>query len=194
MKKIITPLALLILAACNNSDKPTDSVEQADSINKAKIDSTTMNTAAPKIQADKATAEFLVEAANGGMAEVQLGNLAQQAAASQAVKDFGKMMVQDHSKANDVVKALAMQRDVTLPDSVGGDAAKMIADLKDKKGSDFDKAYVKGMIKDHEEDIKVFKDAADKVNDAEVKTFINNTIPTLEHHLDSIKAIRKMMK
>ena len=153
-----------------------------------------MNTAAPKIQADKATAEFLVEAANGGMAEVQLGNLAQQAAASQAVKDFGKMMVQDHSKANDVVKALALQRDVTLPDSVGGDAAKMIADLKDKKGSDFDKAYVKGMIKDHEEDIKVFKDAADKVNDAEVKTFINNTIPTLEHHLDSIKAIRKMMK
>ncbi len=195
MKKLkwIVP-ASMILFACNNNDTAKDSMEKADSANMAKIDSTQNNMSNPQIQADEESASFLVMAANGGMAEVQLGQLTQQKATAQAVKDFGAMMVSDHSAANSKVKALAMQRNVTLPDTLSGDPYKVKMDLEKKSGADYDKAYVKAMVKDHEEDIEEFKKASDKVKDTEVKAFIDNTIPTLQKHLDAIKNIQKSMK
>jgi len=146
------------------------------------------------IVADAATSAFLPKAADGGMAEVQQGQLAQQKGSSQAVKDFGAMMVRDHSAANDKLKALATQRNVTLPDSISSKHKKMMDNFNKKSGKDFDKAYINEMVKDHQEDIKEFEKAADKVSDAEVKAFINNTLPTLKTHLDSAKAIQKRIK
>lgn len=180
------PLALL---ACNNESK--DSVEKADSANEAKLDSPA---ARPALATDAESAAFLVEAADGGMAEVELGQLARDKSMNQHVKDYGAMMVSDHSGANDKVKALAAQRNVTLPTAPGEENQKLKTDLSNKSGKDFDKAYIDAMVNDHEKDIKLFKNASDKVNDAEVKTFIDNTLPVLQHHLDSAKAVRKMLK
>jgi putative membrane protein len=104
------------------------------------------------------------------------------------------MMVRDHSAAGDKIKMLASQRNVTLPTTVSDKNQKMFDDLSKKKGADFDKAYMDHMVKDHEEDIDAFKKAADKVNDADVKALINATIPTLQTHLDSAKAVRKRLK
>jgi putative membrane protein len=193
--KILVPLSIAfasVLAACNsNTDSAKDSVDVADSANKANMDS---STAQQPISTDAESSAFLVEAADGGMAEVHLGSLAQQQARYQGVKDFGSMMVRDHSAAGDKIKMLASQRNVTLPTTVSDKNQKMFDDLSKKKGADFDKAYMDHMVKDHEEDIDAFKKAADKVNDADVKALINATIPTLQTHLDSAKAVRKRLK
>jgi putative membrane protein len=104
------------------------------------------------------------------------------------------MMVRDHSAANDRLKALATQRNVTLPDSVSSKHKKMMETLNKKSGKEFDRFYINEMVKDHQEDVKAFEQAANKVSDLEVKAFINNTLPTLKTHLDSAKAIQKRVK
>jgi putative membrane protein len=178
------------LIACNN-DKTKDSVEQADSANRAKLDSPASK---PGLSTDEESSSFLVKAADGGMAEVDLSQLAQQKAKNARVKDFAAMMVHDHSAANDQVKALAAQRNVTLPAMPGDDKQKAKADLDKKTGTDFDKAYMKIMVDDHKSTIDLFKNASSKANDTEVKTFVDNTLPKLQMHLDSAQAVQKAIK
>gem|GEM_PF-772716 len=146
---------------------------------------------------DDAAAEFAVEAANGGMMEVQLGGMAQEKAQSQRVKDFGNMMVRDHSTANDELKNLAVSKNIALPDSVGADKREHIEELGRKSGREFDEAYIDMMVKDHEEDVNAFEKASNNLSDPELKAFASRTLPILRMHLDSAKAIqaaqRKMM-
>ncbi len=104
------------------------------------------------------------------------------------------MIAQDHTAANEMVKSLASRRNVTLPESVSDAAKKDQEDLNKKSGADFDKAFIKNMMKDHNSAIDLFEKSMDKSNDAEVKTFINNTLPKLKNHLDSAKAIQKILK
>lgn len=165
-------------------------MEKADSINEAN----SRDAANTGVVTDEATTDFLVRAADGGMAEVQLGELAQQKATNARVRGFGAMMVQDHTMANDQVKALAAQRNITLPASVSDEHKNKADDLAKKTGKDFDKAYMNAMVSDHEKTIDLFKTGAEKCNDPEVKTFANNTIPKLQQHLDSAKAVQKLLK
>jgi putative membrane protein len=177
-----------VLFACNNEGK--DSVEKADSINEAKLD--TMDHAS--IVPDEESSSFLVKAANGGLAEVEAGQMAQQKAVNQKVKDFASMMVHDHSAANDEVKTLAAKRNITLPDSVSDEKKQKAIELGKKTGKDFDKNFMATMVKDHEEAIDLFEKASGKVKDSEVKTFADNNLPKLRMHLDSAKAVQKAIK
>ncbi len=192
MKKAAAVLSLtaLVLWACNNETK--DSVEKADSANSAKIDSP--GASSRPIKADEESSSFMVRAADGGMAEVQLSQMAQNKATDAKVKNFASMMVQDHSAANSQVKSMASQRNVTLPDSVSDDNKKKSVDLSKKTGKAFDKAYMDQMVDDHQSAVDLFEKSADKVNDTDVKNFINNTLPKIRMHLDSAKAIRKSLK
>lgn len=191
MKKKINVLIGLafIVWGCNN--EATDSVEQADSANKAKMES---NQQPSLIATDEASANFLVDAANGGMAEVQLGEVAIRKASDSRVKAYGTMMVQDHSMANDKVKNFASQRNVTLPDTTSNEKKKDMDNVMEKTGADFDKAFIKRMVNDHESTIKLFEKASEKVSDPEIKTFVDNTLPKLKMHLDSAKAIQKSLR
>jgi putative membrane protein len=179
----------LIVLACNN--EASDSVDKADSANEAKLDSPSSR---PGITTDAESTNFLVKAADGGMAEVALGEVAQQKATNSSVKQVASMMVTDHSSANGQVKSLAAQRNVTLPAVPGDDHQKKSDDLLKKSGADFDKSYMNTMIDDHQKTIDLFEDASGDVNDAEIKTFIDNTLPKLRMHLDSAKAIQKRLK
>jgi putative membrane protein len=192
MKKVAMLLSVvtMVAVACNNETK--DSVEKADSTNKANIDSSTAGT--PTVATDAETSSFLVKAADGGMTEVQLGKIAQEKGNDPRVKDFGSMMIHDHSAVNDQVKSLAAQRNVTLPDSVSDEHKKEIADLSKKTGKAFDKAYVDAMVKGHESTIDLFQSSLDKSNDTDVKAFINNTLPKVKSHLEAVKEIQKSMK
>jgi putative membrane protein len=192
MKKaaVVVSALTLLLMACNNETK--DSVEKADSANAAKTDSPGVSN--QPIIADEESSSFMVRAADGGMTEVQLGQMAQGKATDAKVKDFAAMMVHDHSATNDKVKMLAGQRNVTLPDSISADNKKKADDLSKKTGKAFDKAYMDEMVKAHESTVDLFEKAAGKVNDTEVKTFINNTLPKVKTHLDSARAIRKGLK
>ena len=144
--------------------------------------------------ADETTAAFLVKAANGGMAEVTLAQLAKDKATNSSIKEFAGMMITDHSAANEKVKKLAADRNVTLPAEPGADEQKKAADLSKKSGAGFDKAYTDAMVKGHKETLDMFKTASAKVKDAAVKSFIDNTIPVIEHHLMRIQEIKKSIK
>jgi putative membrane protein len=186
------------LAACNNSNTNkdhtgNDSKAVADSVNRSR-DSFNNVTNHAGVQLSEADAKFAVEAADGGMAEVALGKLAQEKAGSPQVKDFGAMMVRDHSKANAEFKQIAAKNKITLPDTIGADEQKIEKDLAAKSGADFDKAYVQDMLDDHKKDIKTFEDFSKQVKYPEVLAFIKKTLPVLKMHLAAIQKIHDQMK
>ena len=127
--------------------------------------------------------------------EVELGKIAQEKSQNAKVKDFGAMMVTDHSKANDELKQLAMSKNVSLPDAPLPKHQDKIDRLKEKSGADFDKAYMDMMVSDHKEDIDEFQDAADEKNgDADVKAFASKTLPVLQAHLQAAEQINDSLK
>jgi len=135
--------------------------------------------------------KFVMDAAQGGMMEVKAGELAAQSAESAEVKAFGQMMVTDHTKANEELKTLASSKGITLEDKLDEKHQKMVDGLSKKTGAAFDKAYMAMMVKDHNADVKEFKTASEKADDADVKAFATKTLPTLEGHLDKAKEINK---
>jgi putative membrane protein len=132
---------------------------------------------------------FYKKAAEGGMSEVELGQLAQSKGHSQAVRDFGAMMVKDHSAANDKLKAVAAKKGIDLPSGSGMAEKATKAKLDVLSGDTFDKSYIKGMVSDHEEDIKEFENEAQNGQDPDAKAFAKATLPTLKVHLKKIQAI-----
>ena len=135
-------------------------------------------------------AGFAAKAAQGGVAEVQLGKLAAEKASSPAVKAFGQQMVDDHSKANDELKSVAEKENMTLPVSPNAKQQAMYTKLQALSGTAFDRAYVSSMVKDHEEDVKEFQKEAKNGKNSGIKSFAAQTLPTLQGHLDKIKSIR----
>jgi putative membrane protein len=117
------------------------------------------------------------------MMEVAAGKLAAQKGLDPAVKEFGQKMVTDHTAANDQLKSLADSKQILLPPSLSPDENAALGKLEGLTGTDFDKAYSQMMVKDHVEDISEFEKEVKKGQDAEVKAFAENTLPTLRHHL-----------
>jgi putative membrane protein len=136
---------------------------------------------------NKADQDFMLKAAEGGLTEVTLGQLASGKATSPDVKTFGDQMVTDHGKANDQLKALAQQKGVTLPTGLGKDGESTSNKLSGMTGAAFDKAYMQDMVKDHEGDVKEFEKASKSATDPDLKTWVTNTLPTLQNHLKMAK-------
>jgi putative membrane protein len=113
--------------------------------------------------------KFIENAAKGGMAEVQLGQLAAQKAQSAEVKQFGQKMVDDHTKANDQLKQIASSKNVELPTALDGSAKREYDRLSKMSGADFDREYMKHMVSDHKKDVKEFSDEAKSGKDSDVK-------------------------
>jgi putative membrane protein len=132
---------------------------------------------------------FYKNAAEGGISEVELGNLAQKKSNNDSVKEFGAMMVKDHTAANDKLKTVAASKNISLPTSASVGQMATKAKLEVLSGDAFDKSYIKGMIKDHEEDIAMFKKEAASGQDPDAKAFAVATLPTLRAHLKKIKSI-----
>jgi len=132
---------------------------------------------------------FYKNAAEGGLSEVELGNLAQKKSNNESVKDFGAMMVKDHTAANNKLEDVAASKNISLPTSASVGQMATKAKLEVLSGDTFDKSYIKGMIKDHEEAIAMFKKEAASGQDADAKAFAVATLPTLRAHLKKIKGI-----
>ena len=127
---------------------------------------------------------FVTKAAAGGMAEVELGKLAQQHAASDQVKQFGSKMAADHQKANEQLKKIAAAKGINLPADMSSSDRREFDKLSKKTGADFDHEYMKEMVSDHKKDVKEFQSAAKSAADPEIKNFASSTLPTLQQHLD----------
>jgi putative membrane protein len=137
--------------------------------------------------APAADSKFLKDAAAGGMAEVELGRLATEKATRSEVKEFGKMMVDDHSKANAELKSLAEKKGVTLPTAPKPEHKALEARLRKLSGAAFDDAYMSAMLRDHEKDVREFERESKSGGDADVKSWAGKTLPTLRHHLEAAK-------
>lgn len=146
--------------------------------------------AAPLVAlADSPDASFYKNAAEAGIAEVDAGNQASTKANSQAVKDFGAMMVKDHSAANDKLKALASTKGVDLPTSASVSQMATKAKLDVLSGDTYDKSYIKSQIKAHRQAVALFKTESTTGQDMEAKAFATATLPTLHSHLKAITKI-----
>jgi putative membrane protein len=133
--------------------------------------------------------KFVMEAAIGGMEEVELGRLAVQKAANADVKAFGQRMVTDHSKANDQLKSIAAQKGVTLPTTLSPDKRQDVDKMAKLSGAEFDKMYMSHMVKDHKKDVSEFEKEASKAGDPTIKSFAQTTLPTLREHLKMAQTI-----
>lgn len=209
MKQIVILAATAFIISCNDSNRTasgnadstnniaTAPVENANNDTIASSghqpDASTTGTAIDNTPLDKNSSEFATEAASGGMMEVTLGQLAQQKATNPRVQAFGAMMVSDHSKANTELKNIADAKSFQLPSTLEKHQ-QHINEISRKEGKEFDKAYMKMMVDDHQKDIKAFEKAASGSGDSTIRGFASRTLPVLRVHLDSAKAIHKSLK
>lgn len=178
-----------IIAACNDAGNTTTGSEDT-TANRTGNDTATTNTGTV---AEK-DAQFLMDAAASNMAEIKMGQLAQQKGNMQDVKDIGKMLETDHSAALADIRRLASARSVNLPAEENADAKEHHNDLSAKTGRDFDKDWCEHMIDAHEKSIAKFEDAQNNATDGEVKTWAANTLPKLRTHLDRLRECRNKLK
>lgn len=188
MKKLFVPVLACLVMACNSNEEP-DSVEMAKEENREQAADGT--TAADTMGADKS---FLVDAYSGTKMEIQLGNYAAANAGSPAVKQFGQMMVADHTKADSAITVMARVKAIVIPNVPGNEHQHHIDELTKKKGAEFDKEYMKMMVEDHEDDVRKFEEASQNASDPDVREFAAKTLPVLRKHLDAAKKIKDGLK
>lgn len=144
--------------------------------------------------ADKSTLsssdeKFIKEAAQGGMAEVELGRLAATKASNPEVKQFGQRMVDDHSKANTELMDIAKRKNVTVPTALAGKHKSEHDRLAKLTGAEFDRAYVRLMLDDHRKDVAEFKKEASSAKDSDLRSFASQSLPVLQQHLTAIEQL-----
>lgn len=146
-----------------------------------------------KAQTKLATADktFILAAAEGGMTEVKLGELAARKGTRNDVKEFGQMMVKDHTAINDDLKSLAQQKGVALPDSLDTKHQGMVDKMAALTGADFDNAYIAAMLKGHKADADAFKSESVETQDSDIKGFVDKSFPIVTQHLEQISSMKK---
>lgn len=139
--------------------------------------------------ASDADKQFVSEALMGGMAEVQLGHVASQKGTSQDVKQFGQKMVEDHTKMGGQMKGVASQVGVTPPTLLSPKDQVIKTRLESLSGKQFDDAYIRAMVKDHEADLKAFQNEASTGTSQAVKDAASQGATVVSMHLEMIKKI-----
>jgi len=132
---------------------------------------------------------FVRKAAIGGMTEVKLGEIASKQGSSSEVKDFGSMMVTDHTKLNDSLKAAAEKKGYKVPAELDAKHQATVDKLSKLSGEEFDKAYLDEMVKDHEKDYAEFQEAAKTLDDPDLKAVAESGVPVIKSHLDHVKKL-----
>jgi len=149
----------------------------------------TGNPAANGMQQDMADRAFVKKALEGGEAEIQLGQLAQQKSQSDDVKQFGQKMVQDHTQLGDQMKPIAQQLGVKPPDGPSKKDKELMAKLQALSGPQFDEAYIQAMVKDHKKDLNDFKDEAQTTQNPALKQATQQGSTVISQHLQAIEQI-----
>lgn len=179
-------------AGKSNSQNANSSTSQNSNSSRSNRNSNTSSATGERAGAAAVSADdkkFMMEAATGGMMEVELGRIAAQQGSSAAVKQFGQRMVDDHSKANEELMQLASTKGLTLPTELDAKHKSEVTRLSKMAGADFDRAYSKMMLSDHIKDVAEFEKQSTKAKDADLKAFTAKTLPTLQEHLKMAKAL-----
>jgi putative membrane protein len=192
MKKINLLLATVaigtFLQACSGSK--TASTSDSTSI-KTDSNTTTVKTDSSAVLPDTI---FAAKAAVGGMAEVALGKMAEAKGTDGQVKDFGKMMVTDHGKANAELMSIAKAKNLSLPSGLDAEHQAKSDSLSKLSGKDFDEAYVNAMVEGHQKTLALMQSEASNGKDADLKAFAAKTAPVVQMHLTAINKIKGSLK
>jgi putative membrane protein len=144
-------------------------------------------------QPNNSDRNFARAAAAGGLAEVEFGKLAEQKARSDAVKNFGQRMVEDHGKANDQLKGLAKEDGIPLPEKLDPEHMATHDRLAGLSGAAFDQAYVQAQVADHQQTAQLFEYEIGSGQDADLKNFASQTLPVVLQHLEMAQHIQADM-
>lgn len=148
--------------------------------------------AAPAVYAaESADAAFYKEAAAGGMAEVELGKVAQSKGSSEGVRSFGAQMVTDHTAANMKLKAAAAKSDVKLPTDTDAAHKATKKKLEGLSGAEFDTAYIQSQVMDHQKTVALLEREIASGTDANAKTWAQESLPVVKMHLSMIQGMDK---
>jgi putative membrane protein len=165
---------ILIFTSCGNNQKPKDTKDVAQGRNETKFDSKNQVT----------DAQFIVNATEINMIQIQLGQLAQQRGQTTHVKELGKMMEDAHTKSQIDLTALAISKRISIPTSPTDNVRNTYANLNDKSGNDFDQAYADMMVSSHKDAIKTFEDATTNRYDTDINNWAIATLPELRTNLN----------
>lgn len=135
---------------------------------------------------------FVEKAAMGGEKEVRLARLAAERSSDPRVRSFAETLIKDHEQANTELTSLASSKGITLANEDKED--RLYKRLSDKTGAEFDRDYIKDMVKDHEEDVEMFEKQARKGEDAQLAAFASKTLPALQKHLQMAKDLEVQLK
>jgi putative membrane protein len=187
----VATAAIGLLQACSGSKSSSAS----DSSSTTTTDSTKMTT----VKTDSSAAvlpdtTFAAKAAVGGMAEVALGKMASEKGSDPQVKDFGKMMVMDHGKANTELKTIAKGKNIVLPAGLDAEHQAKSDSLSKLSGKDFDKAYVQAMVEGHKKTLALMQSESSNGKDTELKAFAGKTASVVQSHLTEITKIQGTLK
>ena len=154
---------------------------------------------APKTSGEKAVLtpeekSFVLKANQINLQEVKLGDLAEKKGQSSDVKGFGERMVKDHGQAEDQLKALAHDKDVSLPSAVDAEGKATFNKLNKFSGAAFDKEYISAMASGHKQALELFQAQEKKTADKQLKDWIGKTAPVVEQHMKSAEEIKSKLK
>jgi putative membrane protein len=199
MRRGLIPVACIImivtaLMGCNSKkgnqmdENPAEAAETPGDLKRK--NSQTNEEAAKNVIAVSSVSDtdFVTQAAEAGLTEVKLGKLARERGKQPVVREFGEMMVKDHTAANDELKSIAEKRGIKLPEESSCEACqKKYRDLNRLKGDAFDKKYIKMMIEGHRAVAEKFSKEASNGEDADLKAFATKTLRVINHHLDMVE-------
>jgi putative membrane protein len=134
-------------------------------------------------QMDNSARNFVMDVAQDGMTEVKLGHIAERQGASSKVREFGRMMVADHAKANRQLMRLTSNKGITLPTELDEEHQAMVDRLSRLHGAAFDSAYARMMVADHKKAVAAFQARANSGRNTDLRMWAASTLPTLREHL-----------
>lgn len=194
MKSMLIPALVLAsgislaTAACSGKDDDNAAPSATDT---SAIDTGMAPATTGTVTANSPAAQFLTEAMKGDNSEVRVGQLAQDKGSSQGVRDFGKMLANDHGKHKELLAQLAMAMNVPTTDETKAEADALYGKLQGLTGAEFDKAFIAGMVEDHEKDIASYQKEADSSDPVQLTDLAKQTLPTLKKHLQTAQGLQK---
>ena len=193
MFKILTVLSLAGALACNEGKRGNDSdaaydnddsKEQAEEANDEKFDDNNK----------EEDAEFVSNTVAANYGEIKFAKLAVDKSSNPEVKKIANMLVMDHTKTLGELKTLAQNKAISIPVEEDDSMRKKTENFSDEAGKDFDKKWCKEMVDAHEDLINKFEKRADDTKDADLKSWINKTLPALKSHLQQLQACHDKLK
>jgi len=175
--------AAFVLACNSNTSSGTDDKDTA----RTSTFEESINNPSTLSEAD---AKFVTDALTAGMMEIEAGNVAINNGSTKEIKDFGQMMVSDHTGANDELHSIAATKNATIPLKLSESAQQHVNDMKNMKGKEFDDHYKQMMADDHQKAVAMFEDASKNCSDADLKAWATKTLPGLKSHLEAAKALK----